>query len=160
MKKELIGVIACVTFSGCTSEEAPSKQGQLLSIETIKTLDSYKTYQNKLISVEGYPAFCSKVVTSVRSNSPNKISVYAEPGCKGKELIDANILVDRGDIVVIGNKKRNCLSIAENSDFENIKMITDDYKNTSNEKVRLSGTLVYENGSYYLDKVTIHKLSL
>lgn len=157
MKRVAAGIIICLAFSKCTWEKEPSKQGQLLTNETIKTLDSDKTYQNKLISVEGYPEFCS-MATNIRVNSPAKVMIYTAPECKGKEIIKANIKTTNST-TFLGPKQRNCLLISKSSDLEDLKLITDDYKTLSAEKLKFSGTLVYEPGGYYIDSVTIHKLN-
>lgn len=152
-------LIVFATFTiliGCTKEGKPSKQGQLLTLEQIKSLGTDQSLNGKLVEIEGYPAFCG-MFADVRLGEKSKMEIRTEQNCKGEKLIEANLYFGGDKILLFGEKERNVVLADKNFSNKTLKFCTDDYQELSNKKLKFSGTLIYINNSYYLDNVTIHK---
>lgn len=149
-------LIVCIFFLGCAKKGNPSKQGQLLTLEQIKSLKSDQSWNGKLVEVEGYPAFCG-MIANVTLGEKSKMEIFSETDCKGEKLLDVNLEFGGNTIALSGDKERN-MAVAD-KDFSNktLRFITDDYEELPSGKFKFSGTLIYINNSYYLDNLTIHK---
>ncbi|AWK03513.1 hypothetical protein HYN56_04460 [Flavobacterium crocinum] len=148
--------IILVLFVSCAKEGKPSKQGQLLTLEQIKSLEKDQSWNGKLVEIEGYPAFCG-MFANVRLGEKNKMEIRTEQGCKGEKLIEANLEFGGDKVLLFGEKERNVVLAYENFSNETLKFCTDDYQELPTGKLKFSGTLIYINNTYYLDNVTIHK---
>nr|WP_199001331.1 hypothetical protein [Flavobacterium sp. ASV13] len=149
-------LILILVFAGCTKEHKPSKEGQLLTLEQIKSLENDQSWNGKLIEVEGYPAFCG-MFANVRLGEKSKMEIRTEQNCKGEKLIDANLEFGGDKVLLFGEKERNAVLADQNFSNETLKFCTDDCQELPTGKFKFSGTLIYINNSYYLDNVTIHK---
>ena len=142
-------------LAACTSKEAPSKVGESVSVEQIKNLPKDDSWNNKLVSFEGYFGFCG--IAGYKAGSKAKLSITTEPGCKGDRIIDAKIGIQLlSSSVVFGSAPRNEIDTDERIDIKTLKVITDDYQKVDYQKFIFSGNLIYDSGNYYLDNVTIH----
>ncbi|WP_143155010.1 hypothetical protein [Flavobacterium chilense] len=149
-------LILTLFFAGCTKERKPSKQGELLTLEQIKSLENDQSRNGKLIEVEGYPAFCG-MFANVRLGEKSKMEIRTEQDCKGEKLIEANLYFGGNKVMLFGEKERNVVLAEKNFSNKTLKFCTDDGQELPNGKFKFSGTLIYINNSYYLDNVTIHK---
>lgn len=154
--KLLLCLLMVACFWGCLSEGEPSEMGQVLTEEQIAQLPGDDSWNGKLVAVKGYPSFAKKVI---KSKSRNLFSISATPESKG--LINANIYVENADkegTTLFGSKPRNLVKITtSNLDVRNATFITDDYAESGYKAFIFSGTLVYDQGNVYLDKVSIHE---
>jgi len=160
MKKvKVFLVIGCLcVLAACTSKQAPSELGETVSVEQIKNLPKDDTWNNKLVSFEGYFGFCGKF-GNYKAGSKATLPVTTEPYCAGDRLIDAKIRLQlSASTTVFGSAPRNEIVADKNIDMKTLKVITDDYRKVDYQKFIFSGNLIYNNGSYYLDNVTIHSI--
>ena len=158
MEKVKVFLVMCsiVCFAACTSKEAPSKMGERISEEQLKNLPNDDSWNNKLVSFEGYFGFCSRVGV-YKSGSKAKLRLTTESDCNGERLIDAKILIEiSGKTVIAGAASRNRIVADKSINMETLKVITDDYQTNDYQKFIFSGNLIYDDGSYYLDNVTLH----
>lgn len=162
MKKINIAFLAMVTIAvfsvGCAKKGEPSKQGDLLSVEQIKALANDQSMNGKLVSIEGYAGLCNNSMF-VTKGKKNKMTIHSDGICKGEELIDAQIEISAGSIPLSGEKSRNYASFPDEKNItdESLTFMTDDYQELKNQKLKFSGTIIYDGKNYYLDNVTIHK---
>jgi len=157
MKKVKIFLVMCSTvfFVACTSKEAPSQMGESVSVEQIKNLPQDDSWNNKLVSFEGYFGFCG--IGIHKAGAKSKLAITSEPDCKGDRLIDAKISLQlSSSSVIFGAAPRNQIVTEKDISLETLKVITDDYQKVDYQKFIFSGNLIYDNGKYYLDNVTIH----
>jgi len=156
MKKLLLLTCSIVFITACTTKEAPSQMGESISVEQLKNLPKDDSWNNKLVSFEGYFGFC-RMANIVKSGSKAEVRITTEENCQGDRLIDAKILVElSGSTILAGSAPRNQIIAEKNINLETIKVLTDDYEKVSYQKFTFSGNLIYNNGNYYLDNVTIH----
>ena len=158
MKKvKVFLVIGCLcVLAACTSKKAPSEVGEIVSVEQIKNLPQDDSWNNKLVSFEGYFGFCSKI-GRYKANSKASLSITTEPYCAGNRIIDAKIWLETSSsTTVFGSAPRNEIVADKNIDMKTLKVITDDYQKVDYQKFTFSGNLIYDNGNYYLDNTTIH----
>ena len=148
--------ISLVLFIKCTKQDNPSKQGELLTLEQIKSLKDDQQWNGKLIEIEGYPAFCS-MFTNIRLGEKNKIEIWTKQDCRGEILIEANLSFGGDKVMLFDQKERNVVLAQKNFSNKTLKFCTDDYQELPNGKFKFSGTLIYINNSFYLDNVTFHK---
>ncbi|KAF2509133.1 hypothetical protein [Flavobacterium foetidum] len=153
-----IAIFLAITFifTACTKKGEPSKQGQLLTIEQVKSLEKDQSLNGKLVEIEGYPAICG-MFGNVRVGEKNKMEIRTEPDCKGEKLIEVNLFFGGDKIRLSGEEERNVALATEKFTNATLKYITDDYQELPTGKFKFSGTLIYINNTYYLDNVTIHK---
>ena len=145
-----------VFFAACTSKEAPSDVGETISVEQIQNLPQDDSWNNKLVSFEGYFGFCD-MFNSFKAGSKAKLRITTEADCKGDRLIDAKIKIQlSSSSVIFGAAPRNQIVADGNINMETLKVITDDYQELDYQKFIFSGNLIYDNGKYYLDNVTMH----
>ena len=143
-------------FVACTSKEAPSEVGELINVEQIKNLPKDDSWNNKLVSFEGYFGFC-RMVGNYKAGSKASLRITTEPYCQGERLLDAKIRVQiSASTTIFGSAPRNEIVANEKIDMETLKVITDDYQKVDYQKFIFSGNLIYDNGNYYLDNTTIH----
>jgi hypothetical protein len=158
MKKSKVFLLMCsiVFLAACTSKELPSQMGEYLSAEQIKNLPKDDSWNNKLVSLEGYFGFCS-VAGTYRAGTKSKLLITTEANCEGDNLIDAKILLQiSSSSVIFGTAPRNQIVTEKDINLKTLKVITDDYQKVDYQKFIFSGNLIYNNGIYYLDNVTIH----
>lgn len=164
--KRTIGLFAITVlavsalFASCASKGTPSEVGELLTPEQIAALPDDGSWAGRLVAVDGYPGFC-KMVSMIKLDSRNKMQITSAPNCEGQTLIDANVSVRDGARTELasfgGEKSRNFVVLSkENTEPANAEYTLDDYTESDYRKFRFSGELVFENGGYFLDKVTIH----
>jgi hypothetical protein len=159
MKKMFLVMCSAVVLAACTSKEAPSQMGETVSAEQIGNLPRDDSWNNKLVSFEGYFGFCDNVFRSFKAGSKAKLSITTEADCEGERLIDAKISLQlSSSSVVFGAAPRNQIVAGEDINLETLKVITDDYQEVEYRKFIFSGNLIYDNGNYYLDNVTIHSI--
>ena len=145
-----------VFLVACTSKEAPSQMGESVSVEEIKNLPQDDSWNNKPVSFEGCFGFCD-MINSFKAGSKAKLRITTEPDCKGDRLIDAKISIQlSGSSVIFGVAPRNQIVADKDLNMETLKVITDDYQKVDYQKFIFSGNLIYDEGKYYLDNVTIH----
>jgi hypothetical protein len=158
MKKVKVFLVMSSLFflADCTSKEAPSEVGESVSVEQIKNLPKDDSWNNKLVSFEGYFGFCRKVGV-YKAGSKAKLQITTEPYCQGDRIIDTKIKIQRSEsTTVFGSAPRNEIVTDEKIDMETLKVITDDYQEVEYQKFIFSGNLIYDSESYYLDNITIH----
>ena len=155
MKK--VFLMCCIIYlAACTSKEAPSQMGESVSVEQIKNLPQDDSWNNKLVSFEGYFGFCD-FMNSFKAGSKAKLRITTEPDCKGDRLIDAKIPIElSSSSVLFGAAPRNRIVTDKNITLKTLKVITDDYQKVDYQKIVFSGNLIYDSGKYYLDNVTLH----
>lgn len=159
IKTTFLTVISVLALTvSCTSKGEPSEQGELLTIEQIKALKNDQLMNGKLVTIEGYAGICknSRLVTKGKEN---RMSIFSDGICKGKELIKTQIYVTAGGIGFGGTEPRNFAKFPddENLTDESIIFMSDDYQELKNEKLKFSGTIYYDGNTYSLENVTIHK---
>ena len=143
-------------LAACTSKEAPSEMGEQINVEQIKNLPKDNSWNDKLVSFEGYFGFC-KMVNNYKAGSKATLRITTEPYCEGERIIDAKITIQlSASKTILGAAPRNEIVADKNIDMKTLKVITDDYQNVDYQKFVFSGNLIYSNESYYLDNVTIH----
>jgi hypothetical protein len=158
MKKVIFCLLGVLLFSSCLQKGTPSEQGVLMTGAEIKNLPATDEFNMKLVSIDGYFGFCGRF-NRLKAGAKNDINITSEPDCQGDKLISAKISIKSSSSTAIagaGEKPRNYLSAPKSITLDNIKIITDDYQEVDYQKFRFSGNLIYDNGSYYLDNVTIH----
>jgi hypothetical protein len=130
--------------------------GESVSAEQIINLPKDDSWNNKKVSFEGYFGFCSRI-GNYKAGSKATLRITTEPYCQGDRIIDAKIVVQlSASTTVFGAAPRNEIVTDEDIKMETLKVITDDYQKVDYQKFIFSGNLIFNNGSYYLDKVTIH----
>lgn len=158
-KISLITLFAsCLFFSACVSKEAPSEVGELMTEEQITNLPKDDAYNKRLVAVDGYWNFASHLI---KSGTKNNIVISSEPNGRGTSLIRASVGVNSSEnegITLAGAASRNIIKVAKPVDIKTCVVITDDYNEVGYQKMRFSGTLVYENGEYKLENITLHSL--
>ena len=158
MKKMFLVMCSLFFLAACTSKEAPSPMGESVSVEEIKNLPPDDSWNNKLVSFEGYFGFCS-MINSFKAGSKAKLRITTEANCKGDRLMDAKISIQlASSSVVLGAAPRNQIVAEKDLNMATLKIITDDYQKVDYQKFIFSGNLIYDNGNYYLDNVTIHSI--
>ena len=159
IKTTFLAVLALGIFTvSCTQKGEPSKQGDLLSLEQIKALENDQSMNGKLVTIEGYAGLCDNSMF-VTKGKLNKMTIYSDGICNGEKLINAQILLTKGNIPLSGDKPRNYASFPDDNKLtdESLTFMTDDYQEVKNEKLKFSGTIIYNGNNYTLDNVTIHK---
>ena len=147
-----------VLLAACTTKEAPSQMGEVISVEQLKNLPKDDSWNNKLVAFEGYFGFC-KMANLFKSGSKAQLRITTEANCKGDRLIDAKIRIEMsGSTTLAGAAPRNQIVADKNINSETLRVITDDYQKVEYQKFIFSGNLIYDNESYYLDNVTIHSI--
>jgi hypothetical protein len=157
MKKVTFFLVMCsiVFLVACTSKEAPSQMGESVSVEQMKNLPQDDSWNNKLVSFEGYFGFCGIGVH--KAGAKSKLRITTEADCEGERLIDAKIHIQlSSSSVIFGSAPRNQIVAEKDINLETLKIITDDYQEVGYQKFIFSGNLIYDDGTYYLDNVTIH----
>lgn len=159
IKTTFLAMLAIATLTlSCTKKGEPSNQGEILTIEQIKALKNDQSMNGKLVTIEGYAGLCG-LSSLVKLGKKNEMAIYSDGICEGVKLINANIEISRGGYQLAGPEPRNHADFPDENNIANESMtfMTDDYQEVKNEKLKFSGTVVY-NGKYYsLDNVTIHK---
>ena len=158
MKKVFFLMCSIVLMAACTTKEAPSQIGESISVEQLKNLPKDDSWNNKLVSFEGYFGFC-RMANIIKFGSKAQLRITTEADCAGDRLIDAKIRIEMsGSTLIAGAAPRNQIVADKNIDLETLKVITDDYEKVEYQKFIFSGNLIYDNGNYYLDNVTIHSI--
>ncbi|WP_163725041.1 MULTISPECIES: hypothetical protein [unclassified Parabacteroides] len=158
MKKVIPFFIVCsiLFVVACTSKHPPSQIGELICIEQLKNLPEDDSWNNKLVSFEGYFGFC-RMINVVNTSSKTNLHITTEPNCGGDHLINARIRFIRAESkTIMGPADRNKIIVEKEINLNTLKVITDDYQKIDYQKFIFSGNLLYDNGTYYLDNVTIH----
>ena len=164
--KNQLFVLVCLLMAGtlfpsCEKKGEPSQVGELLTTEQIKALPADDSWNMKLVAIDGYMSHCRRL-SVVNLGSKNKVTITTEPSCEGEKLIEVKVFfqpADRTDIPLGGIKSRNFLTMSkEKPNLEDSKFTLDDYEVVDYQKMRISGELIYDNGSYYLDHITLHTI--
>lgn len=164
MKKQLFFLILVLGLISCNKEESPTPQGELFTAEQIVNLPKNDSLNMKQIAVDGYYTLpCSnsivQIAKSFKLDSTVDLIIRTTPDCDGTELITAQIMLRNGEAKGIGTqiKPRNYI-LGKKGDFDPTTLIirTDDYKDVEYQKLRYSGTLIYDKDHYYLTNVSIH----
>lgn len=161
LRKTVFVLIVSLVAVSCEQKGAPSEQGELLTIEQITNLPEDGSWNNKLVSIDGYPGFCRRA-NIIKMDTKQKIAVTSETNCGGITLINANIGIRNSENKEIlsfgGEKDRNYITVdPKNISNESMVIMTDDYQKSEYSKFRFSGKLIFDADSgYYLDNVTIH----
>ncbi|MCL1868433.1 MAG: hypothetical protein FWF72_05760 [Paludibacter sp.] len=157
MKKILLAICnIIVVFAACTSKQAPSPIGEFVTAEQIQNLPKNDSWNNKLVSFEGYFGFC-KMFGRYNAGAKAELKLTTEANCEGKTLINAKIWLEiSSSTTIFGSAPRNQIVADKNIDTKTLKVITDDYQKVDYQKFIFSGNLIYAGNSYYLDNVTIH----
>ena len=154
--KVFLALCSIVFLAACTSKESPSEVGESVSAEQIKSLPKDDSWNNKLVSFEGYFGFCRRV-GMYKSGSKAQLRITTEGNCNGERLIDAKIGLEiSSSKTIAGSAPRNQIVADKDINMETLKVITDDYQKVDYQKFLFSGNLIYDDGTYYLDNVTIH----
>ena len=87
------------------------------------------------------------------------MSIYSDGFCKGEKLADADIKISGNSVLLTGDKPRNYAGFPDEKNLTDTSLIlmTDDYQEMPNGKLKFSGRIVYQGNGYYLENVTIHK---
>ena len=168
MIKHLYLLILLLGLVSCNKEEAPTPQGELLTDEQVLNLPKNDSLNMKQVSVEGYYSLpCSKgiiqIPKSFKLGSVVDLVIRTKPDCEGKELITAQIQLRGGEVKGLTPpqiKPRNYI-LGKVGDFDphTLTIRTDDYKDVEYQKLRFSGTLIFDTDHYYLTKVSIHSIN-
>jgi hypothetical protein len=155
MKKLFLLLTSSVLLLGCATKEAPSPIGEPVSVEQIKNLPQDDSWNNKLVSFEGYFGFCRP--SHLKAGSKTSLRLSTEANCKGDKIIDAKIRIQlSSSSVIFGSAPRNEIVAGSEFTTETLQVITDDYQKVGYQKFLFSGKLIYSGTSYSLDNVTIH----
>ena len=162
-KKQLLVLttifVAGIFFTSCVHKGEPSQVGELITIEQLKSLPSDDSWNLKSIAVDAYLSHCGFLT---KLGKKNIVVITEEPGCKNEKLLDAKILIaDANDSSVLlgGQEPRNYFALSkEIRNIEDAEFVLDDYQKVGYQKMRISGTLIYDNGKYYMDNVTLHNI--
>ncbi|NDW19475.1 hypothetical protein D0T53_11220 [Dysgonomonas sp. 216] len=155
MKKMLLLALSVLFLVGCTTKGDPTPEGEFFTLEQIEGLPADNSLDGKIITLEGYPGLC-KSMNLIKIKKRNKISIHSEANCQGTQLIMANLFfIDGKGTLIFGDEPRNQVIFA---DDKSITYITDDYQKLPSDKFRFTGKLVFEEGGYYLNDVSIHVL--
>ena len=156
--KKLILMCCILFFATCATKQSSSQMGELVSTDQIKNLPKDDSWNNKLVSFEGYFGFCS-MIGNYKAGSKAKLAITTEANCKGDRLINAKISIQlSSSSVILGAAPRNQIVTEKKIETETLKVITDDYQELAYQKFIFSGNLIYDKGDYYLDNVTIHTI--
>ena len=162
-KKQLLVLttifVAGMFFTSCVHKGEPSQVGELMTIEQLKSLPSDDSWNLKSIAVDAYLSHCSFLI---KLDKKNTAVITTEPGCKSERLLDVKIVIkDANDSSVLlgGQEPRNYFAMSkDNLNIEDAEFVLDDYQKVGYQKMRISGTLIYDNGKYYMDHVTLHNI--
>ena len=150
---------AGILFTSCTSKGKPSQVGELITVEQLKSLPSDDSWNSKSVAVDAYLSYCRKLI---KFNQRNKAVITTEPGCKSDRLIEANISIKDAEdksTLLVGEESRNYVAMSKsNLNIEDAEFVLDDYQKVGYQKMRISGTLIYDNGEYYMNDVTLHTI--
>lgn len=150
---------AGILFTSCTSKGKPSQVGELITVEQLKSLPSDDSWNNKSVAVDAYLSYCRALIKFDRRN---KAVITTEPGCKSDRLIEANISIKDAEdksVLLGGEESRNYVAMPKsNLNIEDAEFVLDDYQKVGYQKMRISGTLIYNNGEYYMNDVTLHSI--
>ena len=154
----LVGIfVVGMLFVSCTTKGEPSQVGELVTVEQLKSLPNDDSWNLKSVAVDAYLSYCHGLI---KFNQRNKAVITTEPGCKSDRLIEANIAIKDADdksVLLGGEESRNYVSMSKsNLNIEESEFVLDDYQKVGYQKMRISGTLVYDNGEYYMNDVTLH----
>jgi len=159
-KFSLITVFVAVVFIGCATKGDPTPHGTLISLEQIKSLKSDQSWNGKKVSIEGYASFCKKgfaAPSRITMGKKNLVIIYSAQDCDGEALMQANLLFAGNRTKLSGEKERNFIAVDDNFDNKTMKFTTDDYQELANSKFKFSGKLIWDDGNYYLEDVSIHQ---
>ena len=164
MKTKKLFVLVCIFagmfFISCTHKGKPSQVGELITIEQLQSLPSDDSWNLKSVAVDAYLSYCGRLI---KFDQKNKAVITTEPSCKSDRLIDANIAIRNSEsksVLLGGKEPNNYIAMPKsNLGIENSEFVLDDYQKVGyQEKLRISGTLIYDNGKYYMNDVTLHTI--
>jgi hypothetical protein len=153
----LIFFVLLIQLMSCAKKGKPNSPGQLMSAEQLLQMPKDSSWNRKVVSIEGYAGYC-KIAGLLRMGTKNKLDIYTEADCEGKKLLPINIDF-KNSTALSGEQFRNYVNTKDKKEFQNSDLIftTDDYQEIANTKLKFSGSLIYQNNTYYLDDITIHK---
>ena len=156
----LVCIFAGIFFLSCTHKGKPSQVGELITIEQLQSLPSDESWNLKLVAVDAYLSYCGRLITF---DKKNKAVITTEPSCKSDRIIDVKIVIKDAEsksVLLGGKEPNNYISMPKsNLGIENSEFILDDYRKVGyQEKLRISGTLIYDSGKYYMNDVTLHNI--
>ena len=152
-------LVAGIVAASCVHKGEPSQVGELITIEQLKSLPSDDSWNLKSIAVDAYLSHCSHLI---KFDQKNTAVITAEPSCKSDRLIDVKIVIkdaNSGSVLLGGKEPNNYIAMTkDNLTIESAEFVLDDYQKVSYQKMRISGTLIYNNGKYYMNDVTLHNI--
>jgi len=151
---------AGIFFTSCIHKGKPSQVGELITIEQLQSLPSDDSWNLKLVAVDAYLSYCGRLI---KFDQRNTAVITTEPSCKSDRLIDAKIVIKDAEsksVLLGGKEPNNYIAMPKsNLGIENSEFVLDDYQKVGyQEKLRISGTLIYDNGKYYMNDVTLHTI--
>ena len=151
-------LVAGIFFTSCIHKGEPSQVGELITVEQLKSLPDDDSWNLKLVAVDAYLSYCGHLI---KFDQKNTAVITTEPSCKSDRLIDAKISIKDSEsksVLLGGKEPNNYISMPKSSlGIENSEFVLDDYQKVGyQEKLRISGTLIYDNGKYYMNDVTLH----
>ena len=154
----LVCVFAGIFFTSCSSKGEPSQVGELITVEQLKSLPSDDSWNLKLVAVDAYLSYCRSLI---KIDQRNRAVITTEPSCKSDRLIEANISIkdaEKKSTLLYGEESRNYVSWPKSRNIEDAEFVLDDYQKVGYQKMRISGTLIYDNGEYYMNDITLHAI--
>ena len=163
-KKQLF-ILTAILFAGiiatsCVHKGQPSQVGELITIEQLKSLPSDDSWNLKSVAVDAYLSYCGRLI---KFDQRNTAVITTEPSCKSDKIIEAKIVIKDAEsksVLLGGKEPNNYIAMPKsNLGIENSEFVLDDYQKVGyQEKLRISGTLIYDNGKYYMNDVTLHNI--
>ena len=163
MKKQLFLLVTIITgifFTSCVHKGQPSQVGELITIEQLKSLPSDDSWNLKSVAVDAYLSYCGHLI---KFDQKNTAVITTEPSCKSDRIIDVKIAIKDAEsksVLLGGKEPNNYIAMPKsNLGIENSEFVLDNYQKVGyQEKLRISGTLIYDNGKYYMNDVTLHNI--
>jgi hypothetical protein len=142
----------------CTTKGEKSVYGKELTMEEVQLLQKKQLKEGQLVVIEGYIGLC-KMLNRVSIDDDTIFDIYMDEACKGKlvgrvRLPVPNISFKR----LIGEEPRNYVRYNHEKTVTNetLEVVTDNYAEVHNQKLKFSGNIVYNKNEWYLKNVTVH----
>jgi hypothetical protein len=153
-----MALVSMLLTIGCTTKGEANVQGKLLSIEDIQKLSLDHSQEGKLVTIEGYAGVC-KLLNKITLGGETPFEIYADQACKGETIGKVMLsILNINSKRLIGEEPRNYVKYNSEKEATNktLEIVTDDYSEVHNQKLKFSGNIAYDKKQWYLKNVTIH----